>query len=136
MKRTRYELRPKSGGWTCHPSRQNAPENRLLSFTLTARYGDKALGGTNIQAVVGAPDQPRHGLNEEVAVWLDSGWWVTFRNQFALAPCVGTEIIQSLANQLSALTEEANSARGEDAAELTHRVFSTTFHGEGPAYWR
>lgn len=131
------ELRaaPKSGGWTCHPDHQNSPENRLLSFTLTVRYDGKRLGGTNIQVVVGAPDQPRHGLNEDVALWLDSGWCVTFRNQFALAPCVGTEIILSVANQLSVLTVEATSARGPDAAELTHRLFSTTFHGEGPAYW-
>ena len=136
MHRTRYELRPKSGGWTCHLDARDSPENRLLSFNLTVRYGDKALGGTNIQVVVGAPDQPRHGLNEVVAVWLDSGWWVTFRNQFALAPCVGTEIIQSVATDLSAVTEEANSARGSDATELSQRLFATTFHGEGPAYWR
>ena len=59
-----------------------------------------------------------------------------FRNQFALAPCVGREIILSVASDLSAITEEANTARGSDAADLTHRLFATTFLGEGPAYWR
>lgn len=54
-----------------------------------------ALGGTSIEAVVGAPDQPRHGLDEDVEMWLDTGWWVTLRNQFALAPCVANEIILS-----------------------------------------
>lgn len=91
MHRNRHELRPRSGGWTCQPDRWGSPENRLLSFNLTLRYGDKALGNSNIQVVVGAPDQPRHGLDEDVSVWLDWGWWVTFRNQFALAPCVGKE---------------------------------------------
>jgi len=134
--RTRYELRPKSGGWTCHPDRRDSTENRLLTFNLTVRYDDKALGGTNIQVVVGAADQPRHGLDEDVEMWLDSGWWVTLRNQFALAPCVAHEIILSVANDLSAVTEEANTARGSDDAELTHRLFATTFHGEGPASWR
>ena len=136
MHRTRYELRPKSGSWTCHPDRQSSPENRLLSFNLTVRYENKALGGTNIQVVVGAPDQPRLGLNEDVPVWLDSGWWVAFRNQFALAQCVGVEIIQSVADDLSAVTEEANTARGAEAADLTHRLFAMTFEGDGPAYSR
>ena len=69
-------------------------------------------------------------------MWLDSRWWVSFRNQFALAPGVGRDIILSVANDLSAVTEEANTARGSNAAELTHRLFATTFYGEGPAYWR
>jgi hypothetical protein len=136
MHRTRYELRPKSGSWTCHPDRRNSPENRLLTFSLTVRYEDKALGGTNVQLFVGAPDRPRRGLDEDVAMWLDSGWWVTLRNQFALAPCVAKEVVLSIAKDLSAVTEEANTARGSDAAELTHRLFATTFYGEGPAYWR
>jgi hypothetical protein len=136
MHRTRYELSPKSGDWTCHPDRQDSAENRLLRFSLTMSHENKGLGGTNIQAVLGAPDKPRRGLDEIVAVWLDSGWSVTFRNQFALASCVGVEIILSVADDLSAMTGEASIARGSDAADLTSRLFATTFHGEGPAYWR
>jgi hypothetical protein len=77
------------------------------------RYDDKPLGGTNIQVVVGPPDQPRRGLNENVAVWLDSGWWVTSRNQFALDPWVGTEIALSMANHLNPDRRE-ESAPGPD----------------------
>lgn len=136
MHRTEYTLRPKSGAWSPHPI-WSAPEGwHLVRFNLTVQYEGKQLGGTNIQAVLGASDQPRRGLDEEVALWLDSGWWVTFRNQFALAPCVATEVLDSIAESLSSITAEATAARGAEADALTKRLFATTFTGEGPAYWR
>ena len=68
-------------------------------------------------------------------MWLDSGWWVTLRNQFARAPDVALQILQSVADDLSRLTGAATTARGVDAEEVTLRVFSTTVEAEGPAYW-
>lgn len=113
-----------------------APEDsHLIGFNLTVEYDGKRLGGTNIQAVLGAPEQPRQGLNEEAAVWLESGWWVALRNQFALAPCEATEILESVADELSAITTEANRARGSQCDELWKKLVGMAFVGEGPAYW-
>ena len=74
MNRTNYSLRPKSGVWSQEPSWSSPEDSHLVGFNLTVEYDGKRLGGTNIQAVLGAADQPRHGLNEDVVVWLDSGW--------------------------------------------------------------
>jgi hypothetical protein len=102
---------------------------------MTVEHDDKKLGGNNIQLVLGAPDQVRRGLDEDVAAWLPSGWWVTLRNQFSLAPIVAVEILTSVTDQLSSITAEADAARGSNAAEVSKRLFATTFTGEGPAYW-
>ena len=69
------------------------------------------LGGHNVQVVGGVPDRPRYGLDEDVAMWLPSGWWLTFRNQFAQAPDVAREIVDSVVNELSRINGEANAAQ-------------------------
>jgi hypothetical protein len=133
MRTVRYSLHAKSGSWTRHPD-SHSPDSRLLRF-MTVECDGERLGGNNVQVVIGAPDYPRRGLDEEVAMWLDSGWWVTLRNQFAQAPAVALQILRSVADDLSTLTGAATAARGIDAEEVTLRVFSTTLEAEGPAYW-
>lgn len=135
MHRTEYTLRPKSGVWSQSPSWSAPEDSHLVGFNLRVEYDGKRLGGTNIQAVLGAPEEPRHGLNEQVAIWLESGWWVSLRNQFALAPCEAVEILESVADELSAITTEANGARGSDTDELWKKLTGMAFVGEGPAYW-
>jgi hypothetical protein len=129
MNRTQYILRAKSSVRTVAPL-------RLLGFDLTVEHDEKKLGGNNIQAVIGAPDRQRRGLDEDVALWLSSGWWVTLRNQFALAPCEALEILSSVADELSSITAEANQARGADAEALSRKLSEAAFSGEGPDYWR
>jgi hypothetical protein len=74
MKRAIYLLRAKSDGWSHHPDAHH-PDYRLLNFMLTASRDPRRLGGNNVQTVLGAAeDQTRHRLDEEVAVWLPSGW--------------------------------------------------------------
>lgn len=136
MNRSQYILRPKSGAWTAHPTRSDSHDYRILRFDMTVEHGGKKLGGNNVQLVVGAPDRVRRGLDEDVAMWRSSGWWVALRNQFSFAPCVAMEVLNSIANELSSITSEANEARGPDAAEVSERLFATTFTGEGPGYWR
>jgi hypothetical protein len=135
MNRTQYILRPKSGAWTGHPSRSDANDYQILGFDMTVEYGGKKLGGNNIQLALGAPDSVRRGLDEDVAMWLSSGWWVTLRNQFSTARCVAMEVLNSVADELSSITAEATEARGSNAAEVSERLFATTFTGEGPAHW-
>jgi hypothetical protein len=129
MNRTQYILRPKSSARAVDPL-------RLLGFDLTVEHDGKKLGGNNIQAVVGAPDRERRGLDEDVALRLSSGWWITLRNQFDLAPCVAMEILNSVAEDLSSITAKANQARGADAEALNRNLSHTAFSGEGPDYWR
>ena len=135
MKRTEYLLSVKSGGWSHHPTAHD-PDYRLLSFQLIANRAGKPLGGNNVQAVVGAPDQTRTALDEDIAMWLASGWWVTFRNQFADAPGVATEIVASAEDQLTELTAELHGARGARTEALTAELFDAVFPAEGPDYWR
>lgn len=129
MNRTQYILRPKSSVRAVNPL-------RLLGFDLTVEHDGKKVGGNNIQVVVGAPDRERRGLDEDVALWLSSGWWITLRNQFALAPCVAMEILNSVAEDLSSITANASQARGADAEALNRKLSDTAFSGEGPDYWR
>lgn len=135
MKRAQYVLRVKSGGWNGH-LKNIGDEYRLLDFTMTAEREGKPLGGNNIQLYLGAPDQERHGLNEDVALWLASGWWVSLRNQFATAPDVAAEIVRSVAGSLSDLTARAQNARGRDTEAVTAEVFATALTATGPDYWR
>jgi hypothetical protein len=95
---------------------------------MTVTYDGKQLGGNNIQLVVGAPGQTRVGLDEDVVLWLDSGWWVTFRNEFARAPDVAQRILGSAADPLSAITSDP---RGADASILG----STVIEASGPSHW-
>jgi hypothetical protein len=130
-----YRLRAKSGAWSHHPDAHD-PEYRLLSFALTAERAGGPLGGNNVQAVVGAPDQKRYRLDQAVAVWLPSGWWVSLRNQLAQAPEVGTQILESVEHPLSEITAELGTARGARTEELTRDLFAVTFDASGPDYWR
>ena len=130
-----YLLRPKSGGWTAHP-KAHSPDQRLLNFNLTAERRGTPVGGHNIQVVLGAPDQKRYGLNEDVAMWLASGWWLTLRNEFAKAPEVAAEILESACEALTAITAEATTARGAEAEALSRKLFSMSFEASGPDYWR
>jgi hypothetical protein len=95
---------------------------------MTVTYDGKQLGGNNIQLVVGAPGQTRVGLDEDVILWLDSGWWVTLRNEFARAPDVAHRILESAADALSAITSDP---RGADASILD----STAIEAAGPSHW-
>ena len=135
MDRVRDRLRVKSGGWSHHPDAHD-PEYRLLNFRLIADRQDGPLGGNNIQAVVGAPDRTRYGLDQDVAVWLPSGWWVSLHNHFAQAPEVATEIITSVENPLSEITAALTTARGIRTEELTRDLFAMTFHATGRDLWR
>lgn len=95
---------------------------------MTVTYDEKRLGGNNIQLVVGAPSQRRVGLDEDVILWLDSGWWVTLRNEFARAPDVAHRVLGSAANALSAITSDP---RGADASILGSAVIEAA----GPSHW-
>src|SRR3954467_10423731 len=66
-----YLLRPKSAAW------RSSDLPSLSELSLTVERAGAPLGGHNIQVVMGAPDRPRTGLNEQVLLWLPSGWWVT-----------------------------------------------------------
>lgn len=103
---------------------------------MTVQRDGKRLGGNNVQVVLGAPDRRRQRLDEDVAVWLESGWWVSLRNQFAQAPEVAATILASAASTLSTLTAETTGARGRDAEAVARKLFSTTVEAAGPDYWR
>jgi hypothetical protein len=135
MKRATYLLSAKSGGWSHHPDASH-PDYRLLNFRLVASRDGKPLGGNNVQAVLGAPDQPRYRLDEDVAMWLPSGWWVSLRNHFAKAPDVATEILTSVQDRLGEVTAALSDARGKRTEELTAELFGTVFRAEGPDPWR
>jgi hypothetical protein len=96
---------------------------------MTVTYGGKQLGGNNIQLVVGAPGQTRVGLDEDVIMWLDSGWWVALRNEFARAPDVAHRVVESAADALAVITADP---RGADASILG----STVIEAAGPSHWR
>jgi hypothetical protein len=95
---------------------------------MTVTYDGKQLGGNNIQLVVGGPGQRRVGLDEDVILWLDSGWWVAPRNHFARAPDVAHHVLESAADALSAITSDP---RGADASILGSTVIEAT----GPSHW-
>jgi hypothetical protein len=95
---------------------------------MTVTYDGKQLGGNNIQLVVGAPSQTRVGLYEDVVLWLDSGWWVTLRNEVGQAPDVAHRILASAADALSAITSDP---RGADASILG----TAAIEAAGPSHW-
>jgi hypothetical protein len=135
MKPAAFVLRPRSGAWNAHPAAHD-PGYRLLQFDMTVDRNGRPLGGHNVQVVVGAPDQERHRLDRDVALWLKSGWWVTLRNQFAQAPEVAVEILGSAAEELSGITAHLTTARGEQTEALTRELFASDFLATGPDYWR
>ena len=136
MNEASFLLRAKSAGWTGPPDAHD-PDYRLLNFTLVASRGDKPVGGNNVQAKLRAPDQPPDSWNPSADdMRLTSGWSVSFRNQFAQAPDVATEILNSIEDALSEVTAELTTARGARTEELTRDLFATTFHAKGRDYWR
>jgi hypothetical protein len=115
-----------SGWWSHHPEAHD-PAYRLLDFALVAEREGRSIGGNNVQAIVGAPEKQRSGLDRDVAVWLPSGWWVTLRNQFARAPDAAMEILKSVEQPLCENHGEARSGkrrahRGSDARPSRHGV--------------
>jgi hypothetical protein len=134
MDSVEYVLRPKSLRSTRPPAPE--PEYRLLGFDLTVEHRGNALGGNNIQAVVGAPFVKRYGLDRDVALWLGSGWWVSLRNQFASAPDVATAVLRAIADQLEGITSRATETEGLDAYAVTQELFKTEFRASGPDHWR
>jgi hypothetical protein len=135
MRESCFELKVKSGGWTHHPARWNEPDARMVHFTLVALRERRPLGGHNIQAHVGSATRYA-GAPADVDVWLSSGWWVSFRNQFAQAPDVAAKIIASADDELSKITAELERARGTEMVEAKDRLWAMTFHATGPDYWR
>ncbi|MBV8991203.1 MAG: hypothetical protein JO372_21815 [Solirubrobacterales bacterium] len=127
MHRTNYVLRPRSHTWQA---------GRLLGFDMTVEHDGRQIGGHNVQVVLGAPDQVRRGLDDDVALELDTGWWVTLRNQFALASCVAVEILDSARHALNDVTAEANAAYGEASEGLWARLRSSGFSATGPTTGR
>jgi hypothetical protein len=129
MQTTDYLLRMKSGAWT------GGPENQLVGFDMTVEYDGRKLGGNNIQLALHAPTGGfPHG--EDCSIWLASGWGVLLRNQFARAPAVGADIVESIAEELSAITAEANRTTASATSALSERLRATIFRATGPAYWR
>jgi len=103
---------------------------------MTVERRGEPLGGFNIQAIVGAPDYDRRGLDEDVVMWLPSGWWISLRNQFAQAPDVAVKILELVAGQLTAVTEPLAVARGDDVEPTFWKLKATIFDAVGPDYWR
>jgi hypothetical protein len=134
MESVEYVLRPKSLRSTRPP--EPHPDYRLLGFDLTVERGGERLGGNNIQAVVGAPSVTRYRLDEEVALWLRSGWWVSLRNDFAAAPDVATSVLRQIAEPLEAITARATEAKGAEAFAVTEDLFATEFRARAPDRWR
>lgn len=134
MNQADYILRPRSGTWA--PGRAR----RLVAFDITVEHDGEPLGGHNVQAVLGAPDyhppDPRNtGLNQQVALTLDSGWWITLRNQFADAPDVAARILSSAGEELSGATSRASEARDDETDALWSWLRATHFAASGPDYW-
>lgn len=146
MKTTNYQLRVKSGTWRGDDPAAYKATWRLVRFTMTANRRGEPLAGNNEQVMVGAPDYKRRGLDQDVVMWLASGWWVSLRNQFAQAPDVAVTIVQSAAAPLSAVTHEFTMARGARTNELSRELFAwdqrrevrrtVAFEATGPDYWR
>jgi hypothetical protein len=130
-----YVLQARSAAWSDHPA-AHAPGYRLLSFQLSASCEGERIGGNNVQAVVGAPDQPRRGLDESVAVWLASRWWVSLRNESADTPEIAIEILTAAEPALDRITDGLTAARGTRSEELSQRLFDTVFRSHGPALRR
>ena len=134
MRTTQFVLRPKSFGWRRRDRHDEG--DRFFEVSLTAERDGVPLGGHNIQVVLGAPDKARHGLNEDVVLWLDSGWWVTLRNQFAGAPDVAISILRPAANGLSRFIELVSAGESGQHEALLERVHAISIETPGPDYWR
>lgn len=107
----------------------------MVTFTLTPLRDGVPLGGHNVQCHVGTATG-RHAPPDDVDVWLESGWWISFRNQFAQAPDSAAKIIASVEPELSDMTYELEQARGSQMATTTRKLSATTFEAIGSHYWR
>jgi hypothetical protein len=126
-----FQLRPKSAAW------RNRDWASLSELSLTVDVDGHRLGGHNVQVVLGAPDRDRSGLDEDVVLWLDSGWWVTLRNQFAQAPSVAATLLRSGADELSRLTDRVTAGAPRAAGgEFWQEVAVITIEVRGPNCWR
>jgi hypothetical protein len=135
MRDRRFDLNVKDGGWTHHPDRWSDPDARMVGFTLVASRDGQPLAGHNVQAHIGSATW-RQKPPSDVSVWLSSGWWIAFRNQFAQAPDAAAKIIASVSDELSTITGELERARGTEMIAVKDRLWSMTFRAEGPDYWR
>jgi hypothetical protein len=135
MREGRFELTVKDGAWSHHPKRWSDPIARMVGFTLVALRNGQPLGGHNVHAHVRSATWGK-GRPGDANVCLASGWLVTFRNQFAQAPDVADKIIASTSDELSAVTEELEHARGVEMIAVKDRLWAMTFQADGPDYWR
>jgi hypothetical protein len=101
---------------------------------MTVEYDGRRLGGNNIQIVLHAATGG-FPYGEDCSIWLASGWGVRLRNQFARAPAVAADIVDSIADELSAITAEANGTTASATSALWERLRTTTFRATGPGYW-
>jgi hypothetical protein len=81
---------------------------RILGFSMRVECEGAQLGGNNVQLTLGAPDRLRHGLDNPVAMWLPTDWWVSLRNQFERTPDVAATILRSAEAELSKTTAAAS----------------------------
>lgn len=103
---------------------------------MTASRDGKRSGNHSVQLGIGAPDYDYGGRANEAVTRLDSGWWVRLEDQFARAPDVALQIIDSVADPLSAITRQLTDARGGQTDELSDRLKAMSFAASGPDYWR
>lgn len=138
----RYLLVPRAAALSENPSGSNwrpywdAPDAyRLWTVTLGAQGPNGRPISHNLQVKAGAPDLSRGRADENVVLWLPSGWWVTLRHEFAAAPRTATAIVVSAIEQLSNFTSRATDARGEEASALQVEWEERRFEAVGPAIW-
>jgi hypothetical protein len=67
---------------------------------------------------------------------LNSGWHVSFRNQFAQAADIASEIVRSAQHAPELITQEASDAEGDATNQLWTKIHSMRFDAVGPDYWR
>jgi hypothetical protein len=108
---------------------------RLWTMTFQVEGPDGRLISHNMQIKLGAPDLPRGPADVDVALWLPSGWWATLRHEFAAAPDTAVHVLSSVADELSALTAQATSARGQTASDLARELEHRRLVAHGPAVW-
>ena len=138
----RYLLIPRPAALSEDPSGSNrrsywdAPHAyRLWALALSAQGPDGRPSSHDLQVKIGAPDLSRGRSDEDVVLWLQSGWWITLRHEFAAAPRTAAAIVTSAADELSIFTAKAADARGEAAAALQVEWEQQRFAAVGPAVW-
>lgn len=125
MRTTNYVLKPRSHTFA---------DEQVKAFDMTVEHAGKPLGGHNVQVVLGSKGSRQASL-DEVVLTLESGWWISLRNQFALAPEIAVQILESIKPELEAATNKANGARSDDAKALWRTLREVAFAGRGASYW-